>query len=80
MITSSGLDIQLELQAQQRDRLRCGGKRLSYDCVNLKVKGKKALCGRGMGVEMPVSTVERGVTSSKCKECGLFDGDTGMEA
>jgi len=58
-----------------RDKMRKEGKRLTFDCLNLKHKGDRAYCSLGKRLTMcndgtiALVTVLRGYTSGTCKEC-----------
>jgi hypothetical protein len=73
----------LDRMEAQRDIARAQGKRLSYDCFNLKCRGDtdRVYCSRGKllgqskdGTLLLVSVL-RGMTSGACKDCKDFDGE-----
>lgn len=68
---------------KERDLRRSDGKRLTFDCLNLKCKGDRAYCSKGMRLgqskdgSMFLVTVLKGITSGACKSCFDFFTEEG---
>jgi len=69
----------LEELEKRRGYLRARGRRLTFDCLNLKCRDERAYCSRGYCLRisgdggLTLMTVLRGVTSSVCKNCKEFN-------
>ena len=63
-----------------RSGLRLKGKRLTFDCLNLKCRGERVHCAKGKLLgqardgSLALITVLRGMTSGACVNCGDFEG------
>ena len=68
----------LEELERKRNSLRAGGKRLTFDCLNLKCSGDKAVCSEGWRLSLAsdgaltLLTVLKGISSGSCKDCKDF--------
>lgn len=68
----------LEELEKKRDSLRAKGKRLTFDCLNLRCRGKRAHCSKGYSLSIAkdgglnLLIVLKGVTASICKNCRDF--------
>lgn len=71
----------LDKLEQQRAEKRITGGRLTFDCFNLKCKGDRAYCSKGLMLgqakdgSIALITVLRGITSGACKKCSWFTTD-----
>jgi len=69
----------LDRLEKQRDSVRESGKRLTFDCFSLKVKGDRAHCSMGIRLgqakdsSLDIVTVLRGICSGSCKKCAYFN-------
>ena len=64
----------LEKLESIRDSLRANGKRLSFDCFNLKCQGDRAVCSEGkMNSSRLLVSILRGRTYDACRGCQVFD-------
>lgn len=63
---------------EKRDVLRCGGKRLTYDCLETLVANDRVTCRKGHQLShandggMALITVLRGVSSGSCIGCSDY--------
>ncbi len=75
---SQALLSELEIK---RDDLKLDGRRLTFDCLNLKCNGDRAYCSIGKRLGQPkdsslaLITILRGVSCSVCKDCEDFITD-----
>jgi len=71
----------LEKLESQRATKRQSSIRLTFDCLNLKHRGNRAFCSRGVMLgqakdgSLSLLAVLKGVISSSCKECKYFVSD-----
>mgnify|MGYP001572044563 CR=1 FL=1 len=63
-----------------RESRRALGKRLAFDCMELKEKGNRAICSKGYSLgraddrSVPLVFILRGNTPEVCKECPSYNG------
>ena len=71
----------LERLENQRAIKRQSSIRLTFDCLNLKHRGDRAFCSKGIMLgqakdgSLSLLAVLKGVISSSCKECKYFVSD-----
>ena len=71
----------LEKLDSQRIIKRQSSIRLTYDCLNLKHKGNRAFCSKGIMLgqakdgSLSLLAVLGGIASGSCKECKYFVSD-----
>jgi hypothetical protein len=70
-----------DLLEQRRAKYKAEGKRLAYDCFNLKRKGNRCFCSKGKRLSLSkegtidVRLILAGVTPPICLECPDFFPD-----
>lgn len=68
----------LAMLEEQRDERRRKAGRISFDCLNLKVRGDRVICAKGKLLgssrdgSIALITVMRGVLLGSCRECSEF--------
>ena len=71
----------LEKLDSQRIINRQSSIRLTYDCLNLKHRGNRAFCSKGVMLgqakdgSLSLMAVLKGIASGSCKECKYFVSD-----
>lgn len=58
---------------EKREELRQKGRRLSFDCFNLKVRGDRVICCKHPNVNLSLDRVLKGYTAPICFVCLDYD-------
>ena len=73
----------LDRMESERDARRKRMQRITFDCLELKCRGDRAVCSKGLYLgqardgSMGLVTVLRGVTSGSCLHCSWFRREIG---
>ena len=74
------LELLKKLESQRATK-RQSSIRLTFDCLNLKHRGNRAFCSRGVMLgqakdgSLSLMAVLEGIASGSCKECKYFVSD-----
>ena len=74
-------EVALKDGEKRREHLRAKGKRLAFDCMELKCKGERGFCRLGKKLSkskdcsVDMRIILNGTTPEACKKCTQFNPD-----